>query len=250
MSDCDNVCNFDFSRVVDAHIARRADITVVYRKKTVDKAERKMRTAFEMDEDFRVTKVENSDKFSGEKLLYTNMLIVGRRFLLNIIDGAAEAGYKSFSRDILTRTQDYRIFGYEIEGYFASIDSISNYYKHSMELLSGEKRNALFKPDAGIYTKVRDSAPCKIADTARVKNSMIADGCVIEGEVANSILFRGVRVEKGAKIENSIIFQDTSVGASCRLNCVIADKQAHILANRTLSGHETQPYFIAKGSVI
>ncbi|MDR2201692.1 MAG: glucose-1-phosphate adenylyltransferase subunit GlgD [Clostridiales bacterium] len=250
MSDCDNVCNFDFSRATDFHIEKNADITVVYRKKDIAAAERKPRTAFTLDGGRRVIKVENSDRMSGKKLVYTNMLIVDRRFLLSIVESAEENGFKSFSSDILTRTSDFRIYGYELEGYFASIDGVSNYYKHSMELLRPENRAALFKPDASIYTKVRDSAPCRLEASARVSDSLIADGCVIEGEVTGSILFRGVRVEKGAKIENSIIFQDTYVGADSRLNCVIADKQARILANRTLSGHETQPYFIAKGSII
>ncbi len=251
MSDCDNVCNFDFTDVLNKHVELNSDITVVYRKKETDKDERKMRTAFELDKTGRVIKVENSDKFSGTRNVFTNMLVVNRQFLLNIIEVADEQNYKSFSRDILTRADEYRIFGYELKGYFASIDGVQNYYRHSMELLDKGKRDSLFKNGGNsIYTKVRDSAPCRIEDDAIVKNSLIADGCVIEGTVKNSILFRGVKVEKGAVIENSVIFQNCSVGAGSKLNCVIADKQAVILNNRLLSGHETQPYFIAKGTVI
>ena len=112
-------------------------------------------------------------------------------------------------------------------------------------------RSELFYRDgANIYTKVRDSAPCKIASTATVANSLIADGCVIEGEVRNSILFRGVKVAKGAKITNSIVFQGSVIGKNSSLNCVIADKLVTILEDRTLSGHQTHPYFIAKSAVI
>lgn len=251
MSDCDNVCNIDFSDVLNKHVESGSDITVIYRKKELDKNEKKWRTAFDTDKTGRVVNVENSDKMTGTKNIFTNMLVLNRQFLLNIVEIADEKGYKSFSRDILTKVNEYRIYGYELKGYFASIDGVQNYYKHSMELLEKDKRDSLFKNSGNsIYTKVRDSAPCKIDESSDVKNSLIADGCVIEGTVKNSILFRGVKVAKGAVIENSVLFQDCVVGSGTKLNCVIADKQAVILSNRSLSGHETQPYFIAKGTVI
>lgn len=252
MSDCDNVCNFDFTEAVQYHINKCADITIVYRKKDIDTSVKKVRTAIEMDKDGRVTKVVNSDKFYGTKNIYTNMLVINRQFLLNIIENSLELGFKSFSRDVLVKgVQEFRMYAYEQTGYFASIDSLANYYKHSMELLDKGKRDALFYNNgANIYTKVRDSAPCKICADAQISNSMIADGCIIEGDVTNSILFRGVRVAKGAKISNSIVFQDSAVGENTVLNCVIADKQVKILDGRHLSGHPTHPYFIAKNCVI
>ncbi|MCL2061375.1 MAG: glucose-1-phosphate adenylyltransferase subunit GlgD [Firmicutes bacterium] len=249
MSDCDNVCNMDFTPVLKYHVRQNADITALYRTKMVDG--RKMRTLFELDADSRVAKVINSEKTYGEQSLFTNILVAGRKFLLSIIDNAAARGFKSFSKDILTRTGEFRIFGYPLNGYFANIDDISSYYNVSMELLSKEHRDSLFFQNGmHIYTKVRDSAPLKVEQGGSVSNSLIADGCIIEGEVKNSILFRGVRVAKGASVTNSILFQDSSVGAFSRLNCVIADKQAVILEKRTLSGHETHPYFIAKNTVI
>lgn len=252
MSDCDNVCNFDFAEAVQYHIDKHADITIIYRKKEIDTTVKKIRTVIEFDKDYAVNNVINSDKLTGEKNVYTNMLVINRKFLLNIIEGADENNYKSFSRDILVKgCKEFKIFAYELKGYFASIDSLTNYYKHSLELLNKEKRDMLFySKGANIYTKVRDSAPCRIESSANVSNSLIADGCIIEGEVTNSILFRGVKVAKGAKITNSIIMQDVSVGEGSNLNCVITDKSATILENRQLSGHETHPYFIAKNCVI
>lgn len=252
MSDCDNVCNFNFADVVTAHVANHADITIVVTKKKIDCARPKMRTQVEYDESGLVTNVSNSDKFCGEKTIYTNMLVINREFLLGILENSDELGYKSFSRDVLVKgAKKYRIFAYEQTGYFATIDSITDYYRHSLELLDKNNRDMLFKNNgANIYTKVRDSAPCKMEASAKVSNSLIADGCVIAGEVNNSILFRGVKVSKGAVISNSIIFQDTFVGENSKLNCIIADKQAKILEGRLLSGHETHPYFIAKNSII
>ncbi|MBQ8882308.1 MAG: glucose-1-phosphate adenylyltransferase subunit GlgD [Clostridia bacterium] len=251
MSDCDNVCNIDFSEVVNYHIQKHADITVIYRKKEIVEGETKTRTAVEVDENGRVQKVVTGNKNHGVINAYTNMLVINRKFLLSIIDEADDLGYKSFSRDVLIRgVKEYNIYGYEYDGYFASIDSMPNYYKHSLQLLDKDIRDQLFRGAGAIYTKVRDSAPAKITDSGKVKNSMIADGCIIEGEVENSILFRGVKVAKGAKVSNSILFYNSTVGTNSTVNCVIADKHTHILENRTLSGHETRPYFLPRNTIV
>ena len=251
MSDCDTVCNFNFAAVVNEHARNHADITVIV-SKTKIAGEKRMRTAVEYGKDMRVTKVTTSDKLSGEKILFTNMMIISRAFLLRIIENAREWGYTSFSRDVLVRgCGEHRIFAYEYDGYFASIDSLQSYYARSIELLDKSKRDELFYKDgANIYTKVRDSVPAKFSGDAVVNNSLVADGCVIEGTVRNSILFRGVKVARGAEITDSIVFQDTEIGEDTRLHCVIADKQVKILNGRMLSGHQTHPYYIAKGTVI
>lgn len=250
VSDCDNVCNINLADVVQSHIDNHADITVVARNKEL--VNHKPRTILEVNDEGRVTKVTNTDKELGVRTVFANILVMNRKFLINLIDSAADNGYNSFSQDILAReTNNYRIFAYMMNGYFANIDSLSNYYKHSLELLNKDIRDELFYRDgANIYTKVRDSAPCKITSTATVTNSLIADGCVIEGEVCNSILFRGVKVAKGATVTNSIVFQDSVIGQNSTLNCVIADKLVTILEDRILSGHATHPYFIAKSAVI
>ena len=121
------------------------------------------------------------------------------------------------------------------------------YYKHNMELLEKEVRDELFG-ERDIYTKVRDSAPSKYGENAVVKNSLISDGCVIEGIVENSILFRGVKVGKGAVIRNSIIMQDNIIGDHTSLDCVITDKNVVVSDRKTLCGCSELPYFIQKGT--
>ena len=118
-----------------------------------------------------------------------------------------------------------------------------------MELLDKDVRDELFGA-RDIYTKVRDSAPSKYGDEVVVKNSLISDGCEIEGTVENSILFRGVKVAKGAVIRNSIIMQDNIIGANAALDCVITDKNVVIADRRKLSGCELLPYFIQKGTML
>ena len=120
-----------------------------------------------------------------------------------------------------------------------------------MKLLSTEAREGLFGVrNRPILTKVRNSPPTKYTSDAKINNSLIADGCVIEGRVENSILFRGVKIGKGTIVRNSILMQDTYVGSDAALNCVIADKNVIIKDGRVLSGHETMPFFVGKGKMI
>ena len=98
--------------------------------------------------------------------------------------------------------------------------------------------------------KVNDSAPAKFADTASVKNSLVSDGCLIEGTVENSILFRGVKIGKGTVVKNCILMTDNIIGENCKLAYIVSDKNSVIRDNRVLAGCEVQPYFINKGSLI
>ena len=177
-------------------------------------------------------------------------MIIGRQFLLTLIEDAIVHNYKSFREDIIMRRmKTLKIFSYDFTGYHATIDSLSSYFVHNMELLQKPVRDELFGA-RDIYTKVRDSAPSKYGDDSSVKNSLISDGCIVEGTVENSILFRGVKVGKGTVVRNSILMQDTVLGDNVSLNCVITDKNVVIRDRRVLSGCELQPYFLSKGTMI
>ncbi len=252
MSDCDNVCNIDFDKVIKFHSDRNADITVIYRKKTIMPHDVKKRITFTLDDDGKVIEAKHKIMPTGVHNIYTNMLVVNRALLISLLSGESDVPITSFSSDVIVGgVGDYAIYGYELEGYFAGIDSMANYFKHSMELLDESNRDALFDNNgARIRTRVRDSAPCKTGMNAEISNSIIADGCKVDGVVENSILFRGVEVQKGAVVRNSILFQHTVVESDSRLNCVISDKDCRILEGRVLSGHSTAPYFIRKGNII
>ena len=143
------------------------------------------------------------------------------------------------------------IRAYPFDGWYSVISSMESYFESSMALLRSEARNDLFRnADRRIYTKIRNSAPTKYSDGAKVKNSLLADGCVIEGTVENCILFRNVHVGKGTVIKNCILLQDTYVGDNVQLNCVVTDKNVVIKDGRMLSGHETKPFFIGKGEMV
>jgi glucose-1-phosphate adenylyltransferase len=139
---------------------------------------------------------------------------------------------------------------YRFDGYFSRICSMDTFYKANMNLLSTSNREKLFLSNRPIYTKVRDNPPAKFAIGAKVNNSLIGDGCIIEGTVENSVLFRGVKVGKGAVIKNSILMQDTNVGSKCEISCVISDKDVKIGDMRMLTGSQNYPLYLGKGAVI
>ncbi len=252
MSDCASVCSIDFTKVVAEHKANHADITLVVSKKDIATHKTKRRTYVNFDDTSKITNIVQETVDSGIRYAHTHITVMTKNYFMRMLEASMANGNSDFTQDVLIPAiTTNRIYAYVHEGYFATIDTIRDYYKHNLALLNKGTRDSLFNQEGfNVFTKVRDSAPAVIKDSAEVGNSMIADGCVIEGEVSNSILFRGVHVAKGAVVKNSIIFQDTVVGSGSMLNCVIADKNTKILENRILSGHETHPYFLAKDSRI
>ncbi len=253
LSDCDSICNIDLSAVIDEHVANNADLTIVTRRvdENSDLGDRsKIITADENGQVIDVSEHIKGEKISGE--ISTNMLVVNRLFLLNAISDAGAHGYTDFYRDIIARRlQKTRVFRSLYTGCFIQITSLASYFANSMKLLSPEARNDLLNvPSQPIYTKLRNSAPTRYAEGAEVKNSYVADGCIIEGTVENSILFRGVQVGRGTVVKNSILMQDTVTGNNVTLNCVITDKNVVVRDGRILSGHESMPFFISKGSMV
>ena len=248
LTDCDGVAKFDIANIINYHESKNADITLVSHHGKV--GSRSDFILLNSDADGRVNEIKLSPHVKGgtKANIFINMMIINRQFLLNLVEDSVTHGFNSFESDILVKQlNSLKIYKYDFEGYYAGIDSMSAYFKHNMELLNKEVRDELFG-DRDIYTKVRDSAPSKYGEAAVVKNSLISDGCVIEGVVENSILFRGVKVAKGAVIRNSIIMQDNYIGENTSLNCVITDKNVVVSDRKTLSGCNELPYFIQKGT--
>ncbi len=247
-TDCDGVARFDIADIIAYHESKNADATLVSHYGKVGK--RSDFLLISAEENGRVTEMKHSPRLEeGSKAkIYVNMMVVNREFLLSVVEDASSHGYTSFGSEALFKQlQSLKIYNYDFQGYYAGIDSMSAYYKHNMELLEKDVRDELFG-NRDIYTKVRDSAPSKYGENAVVSNSLISDGCVIEGVVENSILFRGVKVAKGAVVKNSVIMQDNYIGENTSLNCVITDKNVVISDSKTLSGCSALPYFIQKGT--
>lgn len=255
MADGNNAVNFDFKALIKAHIETGADVTVVYKEQEIPDGYLEMRE----DQGFyysyvvengRVKKIYVNPKESGVQNLSMNIFVVERELLIDLINTAFVRGQKYWERDILlNQLEKLNVQGYKYEGYVARITSIKSYFDENMKLLDDFNLDALFGGNP-IYTKIRDDNPTRYIAGAKVENTMAADGCVIEGEVENSILFRGVKVAKGAKVKNCILMQDTVVEAGANVEYLITDKNVTISAGKEMKGTDTYPIYVAKSKTV
>ena len=252
MSDADIAVNFDFSAMIDAHVKSGADVTMAYTKEKLPEAvlaERQESTEFyytlTLDEG-RVTGMEINAKEVDETNFSMGIYVVERELLIKQITYAYTHGFVNFERDILMNQLDkLNVQAYCYEGYIARITGMKGYFDENMRLLEEENLDALFSPSP-IYTKIRDDNPTRYITGAKVENIMAADGCVIEGEVENSVLFRGVKVAKGAKVKNCVLMQDTVVEEGANIEYIVSDKNVTITAGKEVKGTDTFPVYVAK----
>lgn len=206
------------------------------------------------DENGRMTDYQaHPSDFDGEADVNLNIMVINRRYLQEIVMDSIAHGYSSFSRDIFQRNlkhRNYRVYRYD--GHFEGIDSFLDYFNTNMRLIKDKELYAeLFETEnRPIYTKVRNSAPTYYGNHSFVRNSLIADGCIIEGSVENSILFRGVKVGRDTVVMNSILFQDTFTGENVTLQYVVTDKNVVVRDGVSISGHLTMPVYIDKGKML
>ena len=256
MSDSHVVANLNYGEIIAAHKKSGADVTVVYRKQEIPENFKKPLGTnhdlyYTLDlEGNRVTQLFVNSKRDGEVNFSMNVYVIDRELLIRLIDEAYVLGFTCFERDVLAPQIDMLdIQGYCYDGYVAFIHDMKSYFDENMRLLEADNLNALFGPGP-VWTKIRDDNPTRYIKGAKVSNVMAADGCVIEGEVENSVLFRGVKVAKGAKVKNCVLMQDTVVGEGANLEYVITDKDVTITSGKALSGTDTFQVYVAKKQTV
>ncbi|MGN1480434.1 glucose-1-phosphate adenylyltransferase subunit GlgD [Porcipelethomonas sp.] len=251
MSDCDIVTTIDYRDVINFHIKNEADITVVTGKSFYDRSKEQSANVIGVDENNRITDVMIDPQISGECNISLDMFVVSKEFLRQIVVQSASRSKYNFTKDILQACKDeYKFMAYEHKGYFSKIDTMTDYYEANMALLDTENRNNLFIKSAPIYTKIRDNGPVRFGLESNIKNSLIADGCVIEGTVQNCVLCRGVKIGKDAVVKDCVLMQDTVVGNKCNISSVITDKNVEIGEGKILTGSSSYPLYIGKRAQI
>ncbi len=249
MSDCNIISNMDYTPFVEYHIQKGADITMMYKTVNVSEEEAAVSTLVKLDSTGRVCDVMIDPKTEGMNQLCLDVYVVEKDLLVDLIREAAAKGEVSFDRSVLQGKKDsLKIYGYGYDGFVEDIYTMQSYYRANMDLLNPEARKVLFPVDRPVYTKIRDEVPVKYGIDAVTKNSLIADGCIIEGNVENCILFRGVIVKPGARVKNSIIMQGSVIGSKCEVSHVIADKNVVFNDYRVVTGTIDYPVYLAKGS--
>lgn len=249
LCDGDVVSNFDLKDMFRRHMDAQADVTIAYRHGGAPNGEHNV-MALEMAENGYVRNITMAAKHT-ECDFSLDIIILSKALLRSLITEAVSKNYSNLSADIFQRkVHDLKIMGYRVDGYAAVIDSIRSYIDANMNLLNPAVRKELFNRERQVYTKVRNEMPAKYGLDSQVKNSLISDGCIVEGTVENSILFRGVKIGKGSVVRNCVLMQSTSVADGVTLDYVCADKNVHIGAGRTLSGTDSYTVYVRKGSEV
>lgn len=257
LSDTNIAINFDFRKLIRAHIESGADFTVAYNDAELPEISRDAKGtgkgffySFDLAEDGRITKLYINSQEEGVQHFGLNIYCVERELLISLVEEAASMGKVYLERDILAqRVDDLKIYGYEYDGYVARVTGLKSYFDENMKLLENGNLDALFE-GGSIYTKLRDDNPTRYISGAAVKNTMVADGCKIEGEVENCVLFRGVTIGKGAKVKNCVLMQDTVVEPGVNAEYIITDKSAVLTEGQEIKGTDSFPIYISKHKVV
>ena len=253
LTDSDYIMNTSFEPMIDQHIKSRADITMMYTKATPEITEfssssKNNHVYMGVDREKNVTNLEINPNAASYDNLFMSVMMVKRTLLIYLVDQALSRGSHDLYGDVILpaiQAGSLKIMGYEETCYYRRVETIRGYFNLSLDLLKPEVRDALFGKNP-VFTKTRDSVPTNYRGGAKVTNSLVADGCVIDGEVENCVLFRGVRVGKGAKIKNCVIMQDCYIEDDVELENVIFDKEVTIRSHGRLIGQAQYPIVIGK----
>ncbi len=251
LSNCDIIANVDITSAIENHIANNADISIVYHNGAIYPADEPNETMLLSLDGNRVTDIsfDPAEKLTANYSI--GITIIKRDLLTKLVADAYYNECVSLNREVIAqKLKTLKVIGFEHSEYISLMNGTHSYYRASMDLLNADVRRQLFNKNRPIFTKTRDDMPTRYGTKANVENSFIADGCVIEGTVKNSILFRGVMVAKGATVENSILMQETSVGENALINNVISDKNAVISDGVMLKGSEKKHFFVKKNETV
>ena len=246
------IYNTTYTAMIEQHIRTGAAITIMYSEEKPDYDSRNYDDLrLVMDDNGMITDLALNPSNPKSFNVGCDAYVMEKGLLEYLVDDAAAHAEFDFMQDVLVKkVKDIRMFGWKYDGYVARLNSVDDYYKHSMALLEKDVSKQLFTSEHPIYTKIKDEVPAQYVGGGTGKNSMVADGCIIEGTVENCVLFRGVHIAPGAVVRNSIIMQGCDIGPDSRLDYMILDKGVKVGEGRTISGYETYPMILRKGTTI
>ena len=240
----DAVYKMDYNKVLEYHIAKKADITVVCRD--LDQGEDATRFGIlKMNENMRIEEFEEKPMVANSNTISTGIYIIRRRQLIDLIEHSAEEDRYDFVTDILIRYKNLKkIYGYKIKDYWSNISTVDAYYKTNMDFLKPEVRNYFFRTYPDVYSKVEDLPPAKYNPGADVSNSLISGGCIVNGKVDDSVVFKQAYIGNNSTIKNCIILNDVYIGDNVHLENCIVESHGTIKPNTEIINHESEPKII------
>ncbi|GKU79687.1 glucose-1-phosphate adenylyltransferase subunit GlgD [Paenibacillus sp. L3-i20] len=242
------VCNIDFEDVIGFHLEKGADITVVCKQgEQIAGKARKVK----MGIDGRITAIQDHYGRMLSDTTSMEMYVMRKELLMELVETSLAQGHDHLDKHaIFSRLDQLNVYGYQYEGYLGVVNTLASYYEHNMNLLKPNVWRELFFQPGPIYTKVKDAPPTRYSSGSKVRNSLIGNGCRIEGTVINSILFRGVQVEKGAIVKDSIIMQNGQIGENSQVHYSILDKDVRVEEARDIRGVGSSPFLAGKRKLI
>ena len=251
MIDSAVLSNIDINKVVEAHIASGKDVTVVT-KKGICNGQKKIDLAVAV-ENGEVTEMMVDYNADEKYVASMDIFVIGKKLLMQSVNILVARDKFHMDRDLVMggwRRGQISVNVYEHEGVALFNESVEEYFNNSLSLIKKDVRADLFGAAHPVYTKVRDRVPTYYGENSEVEDCLVADGCMLDGEVENSILFRQVTVEKDAEIEDCIIMNDTVIGEGAKLKYVILDKNVTVSAGTKLYGTKKAPVYIKRGDSV
>lgn len=235
--DC--VYKLDYDKMLEYHIEKKSDITVAYTTLPAGRDDLHRFGILVMDEEGRIREFDEKPDVVESSNVNTGIYIIRRRLLIELLEKANKEGKYDFVKDILVRYRETRrIFGYKLEGYWNNIATVDSYFQTNMDFLKRDVRDYFFGGYDSIYSKIEDQPPAKYNPGASIKNSLVSSGCIINGQVENSVLFRKVFVGSGCVIRNSIILNDVYISDNTVIENCIVESRGTIRANGSYIGED------------
>ncbi len=226
----DGIYKLDYNKVLECHISKRADITIVCTECHDEDPNRF--GVLKMNENHRIVEFEEKPMVSDSNLISTGIYVIRRRQLIEMLERCAEEDRYDLVKDIFIRYKNLkRIYGYKIDSYWSNIATVESYYRTNMDFLKPEVRDYFFNQYPPIYSKVDDLPPAKYNPGNLVKNSLISSGCIVNGTVENSVLYKNVYVGNNCVIKNSIILNNVYLGDNTHIENCIVESRDTIRAN-------------------
>ena len=236
IASADSVYKIDFNKVLEYHIEKKADITVVCKDMPENMNLERYGTV-KMNEESRIEEFEEKPLVAKSHTISCGIYVIRRRQLIDMIEKCAEEDRYDFVRDILIRYKDMKhIYGYKIKDYWKNIATVDDYFQTNMDFLKPEVRDYFFKQYPVVYSKVEDQPPAKYNAGAKIKNSLIASGCIVNGTVEDSIIFKEAYIGNNCYIKNSIILNDVYIGDNTYIENCIVESRGTMRANSYYKG--------------
>ncbi|MCD8089189.1 MAG: glucose-1-phosphate adenylyltransferase subunit GlgD [Clostridiales bacterium] len=246
----DAVYKMDFNDIINYHEAKGADITIAYKDLAGTSKKPKLYGIIGMDEDGRIVDFEEKPENPKGTTASMGIYVIKRDLLIDMLEKKIPEGKYNLVKDIIKPGRHtLKVYGFEYKPYWVTLNSTKAYYDANMKFLNADTRELLLS-EPYIYTKPKDDPPVKYNVTAKVKNSLISGGTIIDGTIEDSVVFRKVYVSENSTVKNSIILESTHIGKNCTIQYAILDKEVVISDGKSIIGTPDNPAVVAKGTVI